>query len=150
MGSTLTNLLSHIIFSTKDRQSLITDTIQDGLYNYLGGIIRGEKEILLAVGGMQDHIHLLAKFKADVSMSKMMKRIKGNSSHWINEQRLGAIHFSWQDGYGAFSVSQSQHKSVSQYILTQKEHHRKKTFQEEFLEFIKLQNIEYNEKYLWS
>ena len=150
MGSTLTNLVAHIIFGTKNRFPVIAETIEPRLYEYMGGIIRGEGSILLAIGGMPDHIHVLAKIRANQSMVEMVKRIKGNSSRWINNNRLVDEHFGWQDGYGAFSVSQSQYDLVKQYILGQKEHHKKRTFQEEFVDFLAKQGIEFNEKYLWS
>lgn len=150
MGSTLTNLIAHIVFSTKDRFPVISESIQDRICEYTGGIIRGEGGVLLAIGGAPDHVHMLAKIKTDRSMAEMVKRIKGNSSRWINNSRLVAGHFNWQDGYGAFSVSQSQCELVKQYILGQKEHHRIKTFQEEFVEFLTKQGLEYDEKYLWS
>lgn len=150
MGSTLTNLIAHIIFSTKDRLPVLGESIQDRLYEYIGGIIRGEKGVLLAIGGMPDHVHVLAKIKADQSMAEAVKKIKGNSSRWINDNRLVTGRFGWQDGYGAFSVSQSQLELVQQYILSQKEHHKKKNFQDEFVDFLKKQGLEFDEKYLWS
>jgi len=150
MGSTLTNLVAHIIFSTKDRVPVIGESIQDRLYEYIGGIIRGERGVLLAVGSIPDHVHVLAKLRADQSMAELVKRIKGNSSRWINENHLITGHFGWQDGYGAFSVSQSQLAFVQQYVLDQKEHHKKRSFQEEFVDFLKKQGLEFDEKYLWS
>ncbi|MBF0107428.1 MAG: IS200/IS605 family transposase [Deltaproteobacteria bacterium] len=149
-GSTLTNLQTHIVFSTKNREPMISDSIQHRVYEYMSGVIRGEKCVLLGIGGMSDHVHLLIKIKADLSVSELMKRVKGNTSHWNNENRITPRRFSWQDGFGAFSVSQSQKDAVFSYIANQQEHHRKKTFQEEFIDFLKKQKIEYNEKYLWS
>jgi len=149
MANTYTNLLYHIIFSTKDRIPLITDDLREELYKYMGGIVRGEKGILISIGGMPDHVHLAAKFKAGISMSDMLRKIKANSSKWANEKLNNRSKFAWQNGFGAFTVSESQLDALLHYIKRQEEHHRNKTFKEEFLEFLKKQNIEYEEKYLW-
>lgn len=149
MANTYTNLLYHIIFSTKDRIPLITNDFREELYKYMGGIIRGEKGILISIGGMPDHIHLAAKFKAGISVSDMLRKIKANSSKWANEKLNNRSKFGWQNGFGAFTVSESQLDTLLHYIERQEEHHRNKTFKEEFLEFLKKQNIEYEEKYLW-
>jgi putative transposase len=150
MAQSLTNLLYHLVFSTKHRQPLIVPNLRPELYKYLGGIIRGEGGILLEIGGMPDHVHLVAKLKADVSVADMLRRIKANSSKWVNQQRKQRQRFSWQAGYGAFTVSQSQLTAVGKYVHTQEEHHRKKSFQEEFLQLLKKHHIEYDERYLWD
>lgn len=150
MANTYTNLLYHIVFSTKNRLPLISPEWQQELYQYIGGIIRGERGILIATGGMPDHIHLAAKLKTDVALSDMLRRIKANSSKWINEKFSNKSRFAWQDGYGAFTVSESQLDQVIHYIHNQESHHRKKTFQEEYLEFLKLNNIEFDERFLWN
>jgi putative transposase len=150
MPSTYTNLLYHIVFSTKDRIPLITDNLQEEVYKYIGGIIRNEGGIQLEVGGTSDHIHILAKLKPAVSVSEMLNRIKSNSSKWANEEKMQLRKFGWQEGYAAFSVSESQVPTVKQYIRGQKEHHRKQSFQEEFVALLERHGIEYDPRYLWD
>jgi REP element-mobilizing transposase RayT len=150
MPSTHTNLLYHVVFSTKCRIPLITKNIQDELYRYIGGIIRAEGGVSLEIGGTKDHLHLLAKFKPATSVSEMLGRIKANSSKWANENKMKLRKFGWQEGYGAFSVSESQVPAVTNYIRDQEEHHRKQTFQEEYVVLLKKHGIEYDEKYLWD
>ena len=150
MAGTYTNLLYHIIFSTKHRENLIDDTLKSELYKYIGGIIRGEGGVLMEIGGMPDHLHLTARFKPAISVSDMLQKIKGNSSKWVNERPDRRTRFGWQDGYGAFSVSESQLPKANDYIRQQAEHHRHKTFKEEFLEFLERHGVEYDERYLWD
>jgi REP element-mobilizing transposase RayT len=150
MGSTLTNLVYHIIFSTKVRESLITHEIRDELYSYIGGIVKGEGGILFQIGGTSDHIHLLIKLNPVHTLSGVMKKIKGNSSKWINAKKRLMGKFSWQKGYGAFSVSESQIQVVARYIKDQENHHKKLTFQDEFRVILERHQIEYDERYLWN
>jgi REP element-mobilizing transposase RayT len=147
MASTLTNLLLHVVFSTKDRRGLITADLQENLYPYIGGIIRGEKGVPLAIGGTKNHIHILAKFPASISVSDMLRRIKGNSSKWIKDKGRP---FAWQRGYAAFSVSQSLAGRVRTYIQGQEEHHKQNSFQDELISLLKIHGIEYDENYIWS
>lgn len=140
MAKTYTKLLYHIVFSTKDRVPLITGEIRDRLYPYLGGVIRGEKGSLMEIGGVADHVHLLARFGAAIAISEMVKRIKGNSSHWLN-QELG-IWFAWQSGYGAFTVSESQVAAVRKYIQRQEEHHKRVSFKDELISLLRKHGIE--------
>ncbi len=150
MPSTYTNLLYHIVFSTKDRIPLITDNLQEELYKYIGGIIRGEGGIELEIGDTKDHIHILAKFKPALSVSDMLNKIKANSSKWANDHKMKYRKFGWQEGYAAFSVSESQVPAVREYIRKQEEHHRKQTYQEEFVALLERHGIEYDPKYLWD
>lgn len=150
MASTLTNLVYHFVFSTKARNDLISPELAAELYPYIGGVIRGEKGRLLKIGGTANHVHILAMFSPSVSVSEMLRRIKGNSSKWINERKRLRIPFSWQRGYGAFSVSESMLGRVSKYIEDQEDHHKKMTFKEEFLLLLKKHNIEYEERYIWD
>jgi len=150
MASTLTNLLFHVVFTTKMRREFINPEIRKQLYPYIGGIIRDEKGKLIKIGGTDNHVHILAKFSPTVGMSDMMRRIKGNSSKWINEKRFCQTRFAWQRGYAAFSVSESVWMKVARYIENQEEHHKKMTFKEEFLLLLKKHHVEYNEKYLWD
>jgi len=148
MGHTFANLLYHIVFSTKNRIPLIHEGIREPLYEYMGGIIRGEGGILLEIGGMPDHVHLLAKFRTDIAVATMVQKIKGKSSKWRNGQRSRFERFQWQEGYGAFSVSQSLVKKVGNYIATQEEHHKGTSFKDELIGLLKRHRIPYDERYL--
>ena len=150
MPQSFTCLHVHFIFSTKDRVPLITSDLQPRLFEYIGGIFRAEKSRLVAAGGMPDHVHLLASLSKELAVSDAMRIVKANSSGWIHDQFPDKRHFGWQAGYGAFAVSYSNLESVKQYIARQAEHHRVKTFQEEFIEFLKRHDIEYDERYLWE
>jgi len=148
--STFTNLLFHIVFSTKYRKPIIESAWQDQLYGYVGGIIRENKGTLLCMGGVSDHVHLLAKLSPTIAVSDMLRLIKTNSSKMVNENVRTRIPFQWQAGYAAFSVSESQHDPVQAYILNQEEHHRKTTFQDEFLELLQRHRIIYDPKYVFE
>jgi REP element-mobilizing transposase RayT len=150
MPSTYTNLLYHIVFSTKERIPLINDNLKEELYKYIGGIIRSEGGVQLEIGGTSDHIHILAKFKPAISVSEMLNKIKANSSKWANDHKMELRKFGWQEGYAAFSVSESQAPAVAEYIRNQEEHHRKQTFREEFLALLKRHGIEFDPQYLWD
>src|SRR5215471_16573691 len=119
MPSSYTNLLYHLVFSTKERRPLITPELSADLYPYLGGIVRQEGGMLLEVGGMPDHVHLVARFRADLAVADMMRVIKANSSKWVNERASRAVDFAWQTGYGAFTVSGSQLPVVRRYVQRQ-------------------------------
>ena len=150
MAGTYTNLLYHIVFSTKKRIPLISDNLQQDLYSYLGGIIRGEGGILLEIGGMADHLHLIAKLKPTKTVSEMLNRIKAKSSKWVNEEKLKMRKFGWQDGYAAFSASQSQVASARRYIRNQGIHHLRQSFQDEFKALPERHVVEYDERFLWD
>jgi putative transposase len=150
MGSSLTNLLYHIVFSTKMRADLITPNLAQELYPYIGGIIRNEKGILLKIGGTTNHVHLLAKFHPTISVFNMLQQIKGSSSKWINDGQRAPSHFAWQTGYAAFSVSESSAEAMTQYIETQAEHHQRRTFQEELVILLQKHRIPYDERYIWD
>ncbi|HEV8581661.1 MAG TPA: IS200/IS605 family transposase [Thermoanaerobaculia bacterium] len=148
MATTFANLLYHVVYSTKDRVPLIRDDIRERLYEYIGGIIRGEGGILLEVGGVADHVHLLAKFKTSIAVAEMVQKIKGKSSKWVNDLPDRRERFDWQEGYGAFSVSESLVPRVCNYIRTQEEHHRKVSFKDELISLLKKNKIPYDERYL--
>lgn len=148
--STFTNLLFHIVYSTRYRRSVIEKSWQDDLYGYTGGIIRDHKGTLLCMGGVSDHVHLLAKLSPTIAVSDMLRLIKSNASKMVNESIRPRIPFEWQPGYAAFSVSESQFERVRDYILNQEEHHRKKSFQEEFLNLLKKHNITYDQRYVFE
>lgn len=148
--STYTNLLFHIIYSTKYRKPAIRSEWQDDLYGYIGGIVRDQKGTLLKIGGIEDHVHLLAKLSPTIAISDVLRTIKSNSSKWINERSDVSRKFEWQSGYAAFSVSESQMPSVAEYISNQAEHHRTKSFEEEFLAILKKHNIEFDMRYVFE
>jgi REP element-mobilizing transposase RayT len=150
MASTLTNLLYHIVFSTKDREPLIVPALRESLYPYIGGIIRGERGMLLEIGGMPDHVHLVTRFKTDPSVATMIRTIKSRSSKWVNEQLNRQGRFSWQAGYGAFTVSASQVSRVRSYVSNQEAHHRMASFKDEYVALLNRHEIEYDERYLWD
>ncbi len=150
MANTYTNLLYHVVFSTKNRTACLTDDVRESLYPYIGGVIRGEGGSLLEIGGVADHVHLLVRFKAAVSVATMVRRIKTSSSKWMSERSPDGPRFAWQTGYGAFSVSESQVGHVRRYIQNQEEHHRQRTFQEELREILSKHHIEFDERYLWD
>ena len=143
MARTYTKLIYHIVFSTKERIPLIAPEIRDRLYEYLGGVIRGEKGSLMEIGGMPDHIHILARFGAAIAVSEMLKRIKGSSSHWLSQET--GTWFAWQNGYGAFSVSESQVAAVRKYIQQQEEHHKRISFKDELISLLRKHRIEFDE-----
>jgi REP element-mobilizing transposase RayT len=150
MANTYASLHYHIIFSTKNRERHISREIQQRVWAYIGGVARTHKMTALQVGGVEDHIHALVTAPATLSPSQIAQFLKGDSSKWIHEE-LPALHdFAWQDGYGGFTVSKSNLPVVIRYIQGQSEHHRKKTFQEEYLEFLKRHGIEYDERYVWG
>ncbi len=150
MSSTHTNLLFHVVYSTKYRHNLITTELQSRLYEYVGGIVREQKGVLLEMGGIQDHVHLLAKLSPTIAISDVLRIIKANSSKWVNETFELSRPFAWQRGFGAFSVSASNTDEVSHYIRNQEQHHRKLTFREEYRLFLSRHGIEFNEKYLFE
>ena len=148
MPNTYTQIHIHAVFAVQNRLSLIQKTWQDELYKYISGIITNNGHKLLQIGGMPDHIHVLFGMRPTQSLSDLMQDIKGNSSMWINQKKFVAGRFSWQEGYGAFSYGKSQIDSVVKYIQQQEKHHTKCSFEEEYLELLKLFNVDFNEKYI--
>jgi REP-associated tyrosine transposase len=142
-------MYAHVIFSTKNRAPQITDEIRPRLYPYIGGILRGETGCLLAIGGMPDHVHLLISLGRTISMADLVRLIKSNSSRWVHDT-FADHEFAWQSGYGAFSVSKSQLPIVHRYVDTQAEHHRTMSYQDEFREFLRNHEIEWDERYVWD
>ncbi len=150
MPHTFTNLLAHVIFSTKERAALIPDAIRPQVHACIGGIIRELGGTALLVNGVADHVHALIRLPATLAITECMRVVKTNSSRWVHEQWSERRGFAWQTGYGAFSVSESSRSAVEAYIARQAEHHRKISFQEEFLEFLRKQGIAYDERYIWE
>lgn len=148
--STFTKLTYHIVFGTKYRRPTITEAISPRLYKYIGGIIRSQHGCLVEIGGVEDHVHVLAHLSPTNSLSGMVREIKTNSSKWLNGLPEVESRFEWQKGYSAFTVSQSQVESVARYICNQKEHHRTKTFEEEYIEFLDRHGIEFVKEYMFE
>jgi len=148
MSDSYTNLLYHIIFSTKDRRPLINDIYESRLYDYIGGTIRGLGGISLELNGTGDHVHVLAKLRPDNALSNVLRELKANASGWMHDVFPEVRDFSWQRGYGAFTVSRSNVDDVRRYIANQKEHHKKTTFRDEFIQFLKANGIEYDERFI--
>ena len=150
MANTYTCLYYHIIFSTKKRLRWISPRIEQRVWEYLGGIARTHKMTALQVGGIEDHIHCLILAHATLSPSQIVQHLKGDSSKWIHAEFPGMRAFAWQDGYGAFTVCKSHLPDIIQNILNQRNHHRKTTFQEEYVEFLKSHGIHCDGRYLWG
>ena len=148
MPSTHLSLHFHIVFSTKNRIPLIVKEWRANLHAYLGGIVKGINGVPLAVGGVEDHAHLLIGLKATHRLDYVVRDIKADSSGWVHED-VGQRKFEWQQGYLGLTVTPSQIERVKKYILNQEKHHNRKTFQEEYLELLKLSGIDYDERYLW-
>jgi REP element-mobilizing transposase RayT len=144
MPSTFANLLYHVVFSTKNRARLIAPDWHDELHGYIGGIVRSEGGVLLAAGGTADHVHLLVKLKPATAIADAVAKVKANSSKWLNDERFPDRRFAWQEGYAAFSVSESAVEDVRRYIATQKEHHRRMTFHEELAAILTKHGIEFD------
>src|SRR5882672_9514242 len=140
----------HCVFSTKERRPLIPPDLRERLWPFLGGIARQNKMKALEIGGMPDHVHILLSLPSTLSIAKALQLIKGGSSKWIHETFPEHRLFGWQEKYGAFSVSVSLLDTIIRYINGQEEHHRRMTFQEEFLALLKKNRIEFDERYLWE
>jgi putative transposase len=150
MANTYTSLHYHVIFSTKNREPWLVPAIEQRAWEYIGGIARKHKMMALQVGGVEDHIHALVTAPPTLAPFQIAQFLKGGSSKWIHQEFPALSEFGWQDGYGAFTVSKSNSPDVISYIQRQREHHRTKTFQEEYLEFLRANGIEYDERYLWG
>ena len=150
MANTYTQLYFHIVFAVKGRSNYISEQWKDELYKYISGIIANKNQKLMIVNGMPNHIHLLIGTKPNCNLSDLIRDIKANSSKWINEKKFTNFHFEWQTGFGAFTVSQSVVPKVIEYIKNQEEHHRKKTFKEEYVEFLKAYQIDFKDEYLFD
>ena len=148
MSSTHICLLYHLIFSTKRRFPWINGSWEERLHTYLGGIVRGLGGVPGQIGGIADHVHLAVSLKATHCLADIMMKLKSRSSEWVHDV-MGLRMFGWQDGYGAFTVSRADMEFLKQYIQDQKEHHRKRTFQEEYVEMLRQSGIDFDERYLW-
>lgn len=150
MPQSYTCLNYHFIFSTKHRVPSIRSEWKQRLYDYLGGLIRSERGVLISAGGIADHVHLLARLGQNRAISDVLRVVKTNSSKWVHETFPGSDDFGWQNGFGAFSVSNSGIEGVKAYIAGQEDHHRTLRFQDEYREFLVRHEILFDEKYLWE
>lgn len=150
MPGTFSQIYIHVVFDVKFRENLIGKIWRDELHKYIAGIIKGKEQKPLIVNGMQDHIHAFIGLRPAIALSDLVRDIKNNSTNFINDNKFVKGKFSWQDGYGAFSYSHSQIDLVYKYILNQEEHHKKKTFKEEYIGFLKKFAVDFNEKYLFE
>jgi len=150
MSHTYSNLLSHVVFSTKDRRPLIDAELKPRLLGYLNGIVSESGGKVVSLNAMPDHLHMLWELPPTSSLSDSMRVLKTNSSRWVRETWGSQKPFAWQTGYGAFSVSRSQVPGVAKYIEGQESHHRRRTFQEEFVELLVKHGIDYDRKYVFG
>jgi REP element-mobilizing transposase RayT len=150
MANTYTSLHFHIIFSTKNRERWITSEIEQRIWEYLGGIARKNEMKALQIGGIEDHVHVVIGMRPTMCVSEAVQLLKGGSSKWIHDTFPNMAGFAWQDGYGAFTVSKSQLPDVIHYAANQREHHRVRTFQEEYRALLEKHQIEYDERYIWG
>jgi putative transposase len=150
MANTYTQIHIQMIFAVQNRVSIIRDTWKEELYRYITGIIQNQNHKVLAINGMPDHIHIFVGLRPTQSLSELMKDIKGDSSKWINQKGFVQGKFSWQEGYGAFSYSKSQVDTVIEYIKNQERHHKSRTFLEEYREFLRKFEVEFDERYIFK
>ncbi len=150
MPQSLVKNYIHITFSTKYRYPFIDDHIKEELFNYLGGICKNLECNPVIIGGYKDHVHILCLLSRKIALMKLIEELKTHSSKWIKTKGRSYQKFYWQNGYGAFSVNPQKTDIVKNYILTQEEHHKKKTFQEEYRLFLEEYGIDYDERYVWD
>ncbi len=150
MAQSLAKVFLHVIFSTKHREPTILPSWQNELYSVLGGLANTHGCQSLLVGGVSDHVHMLFQLSRTTTIADILQQIKSRSSSWVNESRAPMTEFHWQRGYGAFSVSYSKVESVLEYIRKQPEHHSSQTFQDEFREWWRKYQIEWDERYVWD
>ncbi|MFM2198811.1 MAG: hypothetical protein RLZZ505_2243 [Verrucomicrobiota bacterium] len=150
MPQSLARLHVHLVFSTKNREPIITDSVRGSLHAYMATVLQNLNCHPVLINSVEDHIHLLFELARTVSISEAVEDVKKSSSKWIKEQGPEFRNFAWQTGYGVFAVSESNVETVRQYIADQREHHRKKTFQDEYRAFLKRHNVAFDERYVWD
>jgi REP element-mobilizing transposase RayT len=150
MANTYTQISIQVVFAVKHRNALIKSSFKEDLQKYIAGILKNQNQKLLAINSMPDHIHIFFGMSPETKLSYLIRDIKSDSSTFVNENKLSKYKFHWQEGYGAFSYSRSQRDAVIKYIMNQEKHHSKKTFREEYVEFLKKHDISYNDKYLFE
>jgi len=150
MAGKFSQIYIQVVFAVQNRECIIHSSWEEELYRYISGIIRNKEQKMLAINGMPDHIHFFIGMKPSCCLSDLVREIKKSSTEFIKEKKLSKFKFNWQEGYGAFSYSHSQIDSVVKYIINQKEHHKKQTFREEYMDFLKKFEIEFKEDYLFK
>jgi putative transposase len=150
MAQTLVCLRVHVVFSTKDRRPMIIPEVEAELYAYLAGTMKNLDSRCLAAGGTNNHVHLLISQSKNMALSRLMEEIKKSSSKWVKTKGTPLETFGWQDGYGAFTIGESQVEALRRYIAGQKERHKKLTFEQELVALLKKYRVQYDERYLWS
>ena len=148
MAHSFTGIYLHIIFSTKNRTRMLSPELRDRLFPYMGGLIRERNGDAVLINGVEDHIHLLTRFPATITLSDFLRDIKSISAGWVRDSFAESRLFGWQTGYAAFSVSRSNVDTVRDYIARQEEHHRRKTFEEEYVEFLERHGIAYDARFV--
>ncbi len=148
MPQSLANILIHAIWSTKGRRPLISDDVRAGLHGYMAGVLKNLESPALIINSVTDHVHILCQLSKNVATCKLLEEVKKSSSKWMKEQ--GVLDLAWQNGYGVFSVSQSNVGAVRKYIESQAEHHKKRDFKAEFREFCKRHDVAIDERYVWD
>ncbi len=150
MPGTYSQILLHVVFSTKHREPWITANIAERLNPYVGGIVRAEKGVLYYIGGVEDHVHMYMRWRPDATVSDLMRTVKARSSKWVHDTfpALGA--FAWQEGYSVFSVSKSQEEAVKKYIAGQADHHKKEDYKSELLRILRAHGVEFDERYVFD
>jgi REP element-mobilizing transposase RayT len=150
MANTYTQIYIHVVFAVEGRQNLIKLEKNDELQKYITGIVSGQKQKLIAINNMPDHLHLLVGLKPDMALSDLMRDVKAGSSKYINENRWVAGRFSWQEGFGAFSYSRSQLGTVIRYVENQQKHHAKKSFRDEYIDLLEKFGVDYDRRYVFK
>ena len=150
MSQSLSKLYVHIIFHIKNSSVKIVREIEDELYAYMASIVKDNDSIPILINGDKEHVHILCIMSKNISLAGLLEEVKGQSSRWVKKRYENYIHFKWQGGYAGFSVSKSLVEKTKKYIREQKKHHRKISFKEELLEFLKAYDIDYNSHYLWE
>lgn len=150
MSSTYSQIYIQVVMAVKGRNSLISQSWEEELYKYITGIITNKNQKLIAINGVSDHIHILIGMKPSCCLSDLIREVKKSSNAFVKEKKFTKFKFEWQDGYGAFSYSHSALDNVIVYIQNQKEHHKKKTFKQEYIEFLRKFQVEFDEKYLFE
>jgi REP element-mobilizing transposase RayT len=150
MPGTFSQILLHVVFSTKRRTASIKPVLQERLYDYIGGVVRAEKGTLYAIGGMPDHIHLLLRWRTDGTIADLMRTVKSRSSLWVHQTFPAFATFAWQEGYSVFSVSKSAEANVKAYIEKQADHHQKRDFREELLALLRAHGVSFDPQYVFD
>jgi REP element-mobilizing transposase RayT len=150
MPQSLAKILIHLVYSTRNRERILTEDIRDELHRYSAGILKEWESPAILINSVEDHVHILYSHSKNHSPSRIVEEVKKGSSKWLKTKGPSFAAFHWQNGYGAFSVSQSSAAEVLKYIENQKEHHRQKTFQEEFREFLRRYEVPFDERYVWD